>query len=345
MAQTYPLFCMGNPLLDMQVTNGETLLEKYNLKANDAILAGPEHTPIYEDIYQNHKITYVAGGAAQNAARAAAYVLPPKSVVYAGCVGDDALADQLRAANEREGVASAYQVARGEETGACAVVITGHHRSLVTTLRAAEKFDKSHLTSDEVAPLVDGAKVIYVGGFFLTHGVESALEVAKKAAASQKIFALNLSAPFICQFFGVQLGQILPYVDLLFGNESEAAAWAGANGLPTDASLSTIAKTLANLPKQNPSRPRVVVITSGPDATIVAQSGETVEPKVHGVSPLPASAIVDTNGAGDMFAGGYLGAVVLGKSTDEAVEIGHKLGAMCVGQIGPQLKFPKENIV
>lgn len=51
------------------------------------------------------------------------------------------------------------------------------------------------------------------------------------------------------------------------------------------------------------------------------------------VSALPPSEIVDTNGAGDMFAGGYLGAVVLGKSTDEAVEIGHKLGAMCVGQV------------
>jgi len=36
---SYKLFCMGNPLLDMQVRNGEQLLEKYNLKANDAILA------------------------------------------------------------------------------------------------------------------------------------------------------------------------------------------------------------------------------------------------------------------------------------------------------------------
>jgi adenosine kinase len=42
MAQTYPLFCMGNPLLDMQVTNGEEILKKYGLKSNDAILAGPE---------------------------------------------------------------------------------------------------------------------------------------------------------------------------------------------------------------------------------------------------------------------------------------------------------------
>lgn len=43
-APAHPLlFCMGNPLLDMQVSNGEALLEKYNLKANDAILAEEKH--------------------------------------------------------------------------------------------------------------------------------------------------------------------------------------------------------------------------------------------------------------------------------------------------------------
>ena len=47
--QTYPLFCMGNPLLDMQV-RGEELLKKYALKANDAILAGPEQFPMCVDL-------------------------------------------------------------------------------------------------------------------------------------------------------------------------------------------------------------------------------------------------------------------------------------------------------
>lgn len=46
---TYPLFCMGNPLLDMQVRS-EDLLKKYSLKANDAILAGPTHMPMYDEI-------------------------------------------------------------------------------------------------------------------------------------------------------------------------------------------------------------------------------------------------------------------------------------------------------
>lgn len=41
------LFCLGQPLLDMQVTNGEELLKKYNLKANDGILAGPQHIDMY----------------------------------------------------------------------------------------------------------------------------------------------------------------------------------------------------------------------------------------------------------------------------------------------------------
>ncbi|KAJ1300514.1 hypothetical protein OPQ81_005327 [Rhizoctonia solani] len=344
MAQTYPLFCMGNPLLDMQVNNGEAMLKKYKLKANDAILAGEEHMSIYEEIVDKYPITYVAGGAAQNAARGAAYVLPPNSVVYAGCVGSDDLAEQLRNANSKEGVASAYQVKQGEKTGACAVILTGHDRSLVTTLRAAEMFDKSHLSSPDVAPLVNGAQFYYVGGFFLTHGVESALLVAKKASESGKTFALNLSAPFICQFFGEQLGKVLPYVDLLIGNESEAAAWAAANGLETTSSLEVIAKTLANLPKINASRPRTVVITSGPDSTVICKSGQGEEPKVYPVARLADNEIVDTNGAGDMFAGGFMGAIVAGKSIDEAVEVGHKLGAMCVKTIGPQLQFPKVKI-
>jgi len=39
---TYSLFCMGNPLLDMQVRDGEVLLKKYGLKANDAVLANEQ---------------------------------------------------------------------------------------------------------------------------------------------------------------------------------------------------------------------------------------------------------------------------------------------------------------
>jgi hypothetical protein len=47
MTATYPLFCMGNPLLDVSVTSGEEIVKKYVLKYNDAILAEEKHMPMY----------------------------------------------------------------------------------------------------------------------------------------------------------------------------------------------------------------------------------------------------------------------------------------------------------
>jgi adenosine kinase len=126
-------------------------------------------------------VTYVAGGAAQNAARCAQYVLPDNSTAYLGCVGKDDLAEQLKAANAKEGLKNFYQVDDKEPTGSCAVVITGHDRSLCTRLGAAEKFSPSHLEKPEIQKLLEGAKMFYLGGFFLTHGIESALNVAKVA--------------------------------------------------------------------------------------------------------------------------------------------------------------------
>ena len=136
---------------------------------------------------------------------------------------------------------SAYQVQPSPaRTGACAVIIAGHDRSLCTTLRAAEMFNMSHLATPEIATLVAGAKYFYIEGYFLTHGVESAIEVAKAASSRGNTVVLNLSAPFIPQFFKVQLEEVLPHVDILIGNESEAAAYAEATGMGVSQSSQTL---------------------------------------------------------------------------------------------------------
>ncbi|GAA5988807.1 hypothetical protein JCM11641_004859 [Rhodosporidiobolus odoratus] len=354
MSSSLLLLAMGNPLLDMQVVDKPDLLSKYNLKANDAVLAEGKQSEIYEDLQKNYQVHYVAGGAAQNAARAAQYVLPDNSTAYLGAVGSDSLADQLRAANDKEGLKSAYQVVGDKPTGACAVVITGHDRSLCTTLGAAESFSPSHLDKPEINQLIEDAQSYYLGGFFLTHGLESALLLAKRAAAKNKPFAMNLSAPFIPQFFKSQVDEMLPFVDILIGNESEAEAYATSHDWDTK-DIATIASKLASLPKHNQSIPRLVVITQGASSTIVASSPPassnaaqpllSENPKTYPVSKLPSEAIVDTNGAGDAFAGGFLGARALGKSVDEAVEAGHKMGQMCVQLSGPTFKWPKEKVL
>ena len=71
---------------------------------------------------------------------------------------------------------------------------------------------------------------------------------------------MNLSAPFLCQFFKDPMHTILPYCDYIFGNETEAAAFAENNGFG-ECSVAEIAKKIAQLPKENQKRKRTVVIT------------------------------------------------------------------------------------
>jgi adenosine kinase len=252
-----------------------------------------------------------------------------------GAVGDDDLANQLRKANEKEGLRSIYQVDKSTPTGCCAVVLTGHDRSLVTRLGAAEQFNKSHLSTPEAKEVIANAKFFYMGGFFVTHGAESGLQLAKQAKEQGVPFSLNLSAPFIAQFFTAQLDSIIPYASLVIGNESEAEAYADAHKLETK-DLKVIAQKIADYDSEVDT-PRTVIITQGEKETIMTTTKGQV--KTFAINVVDQSHIVDTNGAGDAFAGGVLGALVLKKSIEEAIEVGHKLGAMCIGQVGPCLKF------
>ena len=144
---------------------------------------------------------------------------------------------------------------------------------------------------------------------------------------------MNFSAPFIPQFFTQQLQEILPYTDVIIGNESEAAAWASANCLPDAKDLPAIARSIALLPKSNPSRPRTVIFTQGAHETVAVTTDKPDSPKKFPVNLLADDQIVDTNGAGDAFAGGFLGALVAGKTLDDSVLAGHALARACVQQV------------
>lgn len=58
-----------NPLLDISAAVDNSFLDKYELKANDAILADDKHKPMYDDLIKSHKVDYIAGGSGQNAMR------------------------------------------------------------------------------------------------------------------------------------------------------------------------------------------------------------------------------------------------------------------------------------
>ncbi|OAL56249.1 Ribokinase-like protein [Pyrenochaeta sp. DS3sAY3a] len=340
----YELLCLENPLLDIQGVGDQALLDKYGLKANDAILADPEkHMGLYEDLIQNYNAVLIAGGAAQNTARGAAYILQPESVVYIGCIGKDKYGETLEKISSDAGVKVEYLYDEKTPTGRCGVVITGHNRSLCTDLAAANNYKVDHLKEERIWKQVENAQFFYVGGFHLTVCVPAIKALAEEAAAKNKTFILNLSAPFISQFFKDPLDEVLPYVDILIGNETEAAAYAESHGIASK-DVKEIAKEIAKLPKKNTSRPRTVVFTQGTDPTIAVTSkeGSDVEVKEVPVHAIGDDKINDTNGAGDAFAGGFTAGIVKGESLETAIDMGQWLAKLSIQQLGPSYPSPKQ---
>jgi adenosine kinase len=307
------------------------------MKANDAILADPDkQTPLYDDLITNHSAKLIAGGAAQNTARGAQYILPPSSVLFIGCVGKDAYADTLREACEKAGIRTEYRVDDVQPTGRCGVIITGHNRSMCTHLAAANEYKLEHMKQPEIWSLVQKARVYYVGGYHLTVCIPAIMALANEAAENNKIFMLSLSAPFICQFFIDPLNEVLPYCDYILGNETEALTYAQTMKFESE-EIKEIAKWIAGLPKKNKKRGRTVVVTQGTDPTITATVGADGEVKVaeYPVHKIEEKEINDTNGAGDAFAGGFCAGVVMGKPLAESVDMGQWLARLGLKELGP----------
>jgi len=224
----------------------------------------------------------------------------------------------LKKAAEDAKVQTHFRVDDKEPTGRCAVLLGGKERSLVTSLGAANHYKLEHFQSAEIQAVVNRAKYFYSTGYFITVSPDSLIELGKHAAAHNKPFLYNLSAPFVIDFFYDKLEKVLEYVDIVFSNESEAQTLGKKLNWGTD--LPVIAEKLAAHPKVNSARPRIVVFTQGADATIVFANGKVTSYP----TPLVASSeIVDTNGAGDSFVGGFIAALIQGKDIEKSVAAGN----------------------
>jgi len=327
------LMGMGNPLLDISTNVGQDLLDKYDVKLDSAILAEEKHQPLFKELIESYNPTYIAGGATQNSIRVAQWMTKKAGqTAFLGCVGSDDYAKQLEECATSDGVLVHYMKDEKVPTGTCAALIKDGERALVTNLDAANNFKPTHLETDTAKEIIDSAKFYYCAGFFLTVSVESLIKVSENALKEKKTFCLNLSAPFLIDFFADQMAQAMVYADFLFGNESEAAAYGKKHGLGED--IKEIALKVAALPKKDSSRSRTVVFTQGSDATIVARDGKVT---VYAVEPLAKELLVDTNGAGDAFVGGFLSQLMQGKETEDCVKAGHYAARYIIQQSGTQL--------
>lgn len=333
------LFGMGNPLLDISAVVDKEFLDKYSLKANDQILAEDKHKELFDELVKKFKVEYYAGGSTQNSIKVAQWMIqqPHKAATFFGCIGTDKFGEILKKKAAEAHVDAHYYEQNEQPTGTCAACITGGNRSLVANLAAANCYKKEkHLDMEKNWMLVEKARVYYIAGFFLTVSPESVLKVAHHASEKNRIFTLNLSAPFISQFYKEPLMKVMPYVDILFGNETEAATFAREQGFETD-DIKEIAKRTQALPKVNSKRPRVVIFTQGSEDTIMATESEVT---AFAVLDQDQKEIVDTNGAGDAFVGGFLSQLVSDKPLTECIRAGHYAASVIIKRTG--CTFPEK---
>eukprot|EP00184_Porphyridium_aerugineum_P005100 CAMPEP_0184695408 /NCGR_PEP_ID=MMETSP0313-20130426/3040_1 /TAXON_ID=2792 /ORGANISM="Porphyridium aerugineum, Strain SAG 1380-2" /LENGTH=360 /DNA_ID=CAMNT_0027153847 /DNA_START=33 /DNA_END=1115 /DNA_ORIENTATION=- len=319
-----------NPLLDISANCDEKLLQRYKLEPNNAILADEKvHLPLYEELKSMPDVEFLAGGAGQNSIRVAQWMLQsPHATSYLGAVGNDVYAQIMTEKATRDGVnVQYYKNPNGVPTGTCAVCVTdqGKNRSLVANLAAANTFS-DEIISEVQWKCVTDAKVVYITGFFHTVSPKTIMKVAKECEKTNKTLCMNLSAPFLLQVppFFESFKAVMPYVDVYFGNETEAKTLSEAMswGL-TD--IKEIAKKLARTPGKANARPRTVVFTHGAEPTVIAigDADRLWNVDEYGIIPCADEDIVDTNGAGDAFVGGFLAGMLKGEPIDVCVAMGN----------------------
>jgi len=309
------------------------MVNKYDLKMGTACLAEKKHLPVYEELSKLKTVKYIAGGATLNSIRVAQWMIQKEGATgYVGCVGNDDYAKKMKECAEADGVKTHFLTNKETPTGTCACLIVDKERSLCANLAAANEYKVDHMKS--IKSVYEPVKFTYIAGFFITVSPDTIMLLAKHCLEQKTTFAMNLSAEFIMQVppFAKALKEALPYMDYLFGNELEAAAFGKMMGYDTT-SVPKIA-ALASKEKSAGSKKRTVVFTQGSNCTCVAIDGKATQYKVP---KLEKKLIVDVNGAGDAFVGGFISQSLAGSEIATCVDAGHYAAQVIIQSSGTNL--------
>ncbi|CAH8451793.1 unnamed protein product [Schistosoma turkestanicum] len=212
---------------------------------------------------------------------------------------------------------------------------------MVTYLGAASYLSLDYIESPEIWSLVEKAQAYYIAGFVINTCYEGMHKIATHSLESGKLFCFNLSAPFLPQYNTQQLNEIVSHSNVIFGNEAEAKAYGVANGLQ-DRTVHGVARFLADLPfADGKQRKRLVIITRGKDPLVYTNSFES---DIHQfmVEHVKDHEIVDTNGAGDAFAAGFIADYIRNKPLITSLQSAVRAATYIICRSGFSLG-PREN--
>ncbi len=314
----YHVYAVGNALVDMEFEVEDSFFQQYSIDKGVMTLVDEErqHELIaHLDAFEGKK---ASGGSAANTIIATSYF--GGKVFYSCKVADDELGDFYVNDLQAAGVDSNVGDGRKDGiTGKCLVMITPDaERTMNTYLGITASFSVDEIHADAIKD----SEYLYMEGYLVSSdtGRHAAIEARKIAEANGVKTALTFSDPAMVRFFKDGLQQMIgERVDLLFCNEAEALSWADVDQLD-DAidSLKQVADTFA--------------ITQGANGALVYDGKHLIDIPPH------KTTAVDSNGAGDMFAGAFLYGITHGHSFYEAGNIASLAASRVVSQFGPRLK-------
>lgn len=318
---TVDLFSIGNALVDQEFLVDDAFLAQAGLaKGTMQLCDAAQQAQLIAQLAQsgNHK-GQASGGSAANTTVAFSAL---GGTSFYGCrVGNDDLASFYLQDLSENKVQIAEKSLSDGQTGTCIVLITpDSERTMYTYLGIT-----AELTAEQIdfAPLTS-AKWLYIEGYLATSPTaQQAVAQARQIAKSNDVkIAISLSDPAMVQYAKAGLDALIADgVDLLFCNEQEALMYTQQDTLAAaTTSLLTLSQT--------------VVVTLGGKGALVCQQGQEAT-LVAGQSVQA----VDTNGAGDAFAGAFLYALVQNQNIQQAAELGNQVASQVVSQYGPRLSY------
>ncbi|CAH1994509.1 unnamed protein product [Acanthoscelides obtectus] len=236
-------------------------------------------------------------------------------IVFAGAVGDDTFGHLIKGKFEEEKIHHHLVEVKNERTGVCAVLLTGQYRTLVSRLGASKCFTKENLDKHMWGHL-QRAQFIYISAFFLGVSFEVIKDIFSHFKENSKTVIVNLAATFLSNDYPKEITYLFEHGDIVFGNENEYKAFLAIHDR-TECNIEDILPKLNKIFNKKPDR--LLVMTRGSKPLYVLHQTELQE---FPVSLIVKEDIVDSNGAGDAFVGGFLAQYVHGGSPNECVRCG-----------------------
>jgi len=313
----FNVYAIGNALVDIDFEISEDTLERLGIaKGVMTLIDETKHHQLLEEL-DGVKHLKTCGGSAANTI----YTLQQlgAKTFYSCKVGSDEHGDFFYRDLVLHGVqTNLHEGHREGITGKCIVLVTPDaDRTMNTFLGATSEFSKAQLSETALK----NSEYLYIEGYLVASpsGCEAAILARQLAKKHQIKTAISLSDPNMVTYFKDGLCAIIDdQVDIMFCNEKEALLFSGK-------------ETLAEAQNMIKKYAKTFVITLGEEGAIVFDGERFAFITAYNVP------VVDTVGAGDVFAGAFIYAVTHGFDYFEAGNIASFAASKVVSKFGPRL--------